>query len=94
VTPELLREQGLISSLRVDVKVLGDGELSKNLTVTAHRFSASAREKIERAGGKVVALREAAADKPKRSRSKAAASAEEPATDEAPTAEEEPAAEG
>jgi large subunit ribosomal protein L15 len=94
VTPELLREQGLISSLRVDVKVLGDGELSKNLTVTAHRFSASAREKIERAGGKVVALRQAAADEPKRSRSKAAASAAEPATDEAPTAEEEPAAEG
>jgi large subunit ribosomal protein L15 len=62
VTLELLHEQGLISNLRVDVKVLGDGDLSKKLTVTAHRFSASAREKIEKAGGTVISLREMTTD--------------------------------
>ena len=38
--------------------MLGDGELTKKLTVTAHRFSAGAKEKIEKAGGKVVCLRD------------------------------------
>ncbi len=58
VTPEALKELGLIRNLRTDVKILGHGDLSKKLTVTAHRFSATAREKIESAGGTVVALRE------------------------------------
>src|SRR5919202_3760741 len=58
VTPETLRERGLIKSTKIDVKILGDGELSKKLTVTAHRFSKTAREKIEAAGGSVNALRE------------------------------------
>src|SRR6266545_3367454 len=58
VTIELLAERGLIKNTRTDVKILGEGELTKKLTVTAHRFSASAREKIEQAGGTVVALRE------------------------------------
>src|ERR671934_2040159 len=58
VTLESLREKGLIKNTRVDVKILGDGELKKKLTVTAHRFSKSAREKIEAAGGTVTALRE------------------------------------
>jgi large subunit ribosomal protein L15 len=58
VTIELLAETGLIKSTRIDVKILGHGDLTKTLTVTAHRFSASAREKIEGAGGTVVALRE------------------------------------
>jgi large subunit ribosomal protein L15 len=58
VTPELMLAQGLVSNTRVDIKVLGDGELTKKLTVTAHRFSAGAKEKIEKAGGKVVCLRE------------------------------------
>jgi large subunit ribosomal protein L15 len=58
VTPEALKQLGLIRNLRTDVKILGYGELSKKLTVTAHRFSATAREKIESAGGTVVALRE------------------------------------
>jgi large subunit ribosomal protein L15 len=58
VTIELLAERGLIKNTRTDVKILGSGELTKKLTVTAHRFSASAREKIEQAGGTVVALRE------------------------------------
>src|SRR6185312_1197252 len=47
VTLEVLRERGLVKSLRIDVKVLGQGELTKKLTVTAHRVSESAREKIE-----------------------------------------------
>ncbi len=50
VTPESLREAGL-AKRRVPVKVLGSGELKKKLTVKAHAFSATAREKIEAAGG-------------------------------------------
>jgi large subunit ribosomal protein L15 len=51
VTPDSLREAGLATRREVPVKVLGDGELTKPLTVHAHRFSKSAREKIEAAGG-------------------------------------------
>jgi large subunit ribosomal protein L15 len=53
VTPETLRAAGLATRKDVPVKVLGQGELSKQLTVRAHAFSASAREKIESAGGAV-----------------------------------------
>jgi large subunit ribosomal protein L15 len=56
VTPDVLVERGLVKS-RFDVlKVLGDGELSKKLDVSAHRFSASAKEKIEKAGGTATLL--------------------------------------
>jgi large subunit ribosomal protein L15 len=51
VTLESLRERGLAKRKSVPVKVLGGGELSKPLTVHAHAFSKSAREKIEGAGG-------------------------------------------
>ena len=51
VTPDSLREIGLASRKNVPVKVLGDGDISKALTVHAHGFSKSAREKIEGAGG-------------------------------------------
>lgn len=51
VTPELLHERGIIKKARYDVVVLGNGELSKALRITAHRFTKSAREKIEKAGG-------------------------------------------
>jgi large subunit ribosomal protein L15 len=51
ITPDSLREAGLATRRAVPVKVLGDGELSKALTVHAHRFSKSARQKIEAAGG-------------------------------------------
>ena len=51
VTVELLREKGLVGK-RDSVKVLGGGELDRALSVTAHAFSKSAREKIEKAGGK------------------------------------------
>ena len=46
-----LRANGLATRKGIPVKILGDGELNKKLTVTAHRFSKSAREKIEAAGG-------------------------------------------
>jgi large subunit ribosomal protein L15 len=51
VTPEVLHERGLIKKAQRDVVVLGTGEISKALKVSAHRFTKSAREKIERAGG-------------------------------------------
>ena len=56
VTPELLHERGLIKKGRRDVVVLGTGEISKALRVSAHRFTKSAREKIERAGGAVTEI--------------------------------------
>src|SRR3982751_6797703 len=56
VTPELLHERGLIKKAKRDVVVLGTGEISKALTVSAHRFTKSAREKIERAGGSVTQI--------------------------------------
>ncbi|MBU0495783.1 MAG: 50S ribosomal protein L15 [Chloroflexi bacterium] len=55
ITPALLHEMGLVRH-GLPVKVLGDGELSRPLTVHAHRFSASARLKIEAAGGEVLEL--------------------------------------
>jgi large subunit ribosomal protein L15 len=57
VTPESLREKGLIRH-RGRVKVLAEGDLDKALTVKAHAFSASAREKIEKAGGSVEIIDE------------------------------------
>ena len=57
VTPESLVAAGVIKNTRTDVKILGQGELTKALRVSAHGFSASAREKIEKAGGSVTYLR-------------------------------------
>ncbi len=51
ITPELLREHGIIHSTRQPIKVLARGDFSKALTVHAHRFSGSAKEKIAAAGG-------------------------------------------
>ncbi|HEX8708317.1 MAG TPA: 50S ribosomal protein L15 [Pyrinomonadaceae bacterium] len=56
VTPELLHERGLIKKARRDVVVLGTGELSKALRISAHRVTKNAREKIERAGGAVTLI--------------------------------------
>ena len=53
ITPELLRKVGVVSSKKTLVKVLGQGELTAAITVHAHKFSKSAQEKIEKAGGKV-----------------------------------------
>ncbi len=56
VTPELLKEKGIIRSLRKPVKILARGELSKALSVRAHKFSLTAKEKIEAAGGKALEI--------------------------------------
>ena len=56
VTPESLRAKDLANYRYDELKVLGRGEISKKLTVSAHRFSKTAREKIEKAGGKIVEL--------------------------------------
>ena len=71
VTIEGLVEKGLVRSSRVDVKILGEGDLKKKLTVTAHAFSASAREKIESAGGRVTALRDGTGAPKQRTQKKA-----------------------
>ena len=56
VTPERLVKERLIRKLRDGVKILGDGALSKRLTVHAHKFTKTAAEKITAAGGEVVRL--------------------------------------
>lgn len=56
VTPALLREAGIVKNLRDGLKVLGTGTIDRKLTVKAHAFSASAREKIEAAGGKAEVI--------------------------------------
>ena len=81
VTPETLKATGLVRKLSIDVKVLGEGELTKKLSVSAHRFSKSAVEKIEAAGGTVIWLREPVVKKRKRHKA-AAPAAEEPETSE------------
>ena len=65
VTPETLKAKGLIRSIRKDVKLLGVGELTKKLTITVHGASATAREKVEAAGGTLTVLREPKPRKPK-----------------------------
>ena len=91
VTPESLVAAGLIKNTRIDVKILGEGELTKKLSVTAHRFSGTARAKIEEAGGSVVQLREERKKRRRRGKTKRAAPAA--AEPEAETPEEEVAAE-
>ena len=56
VTPELLKEMGILKKQLAGVKVLGNGELTKKLTVKASKFSASAVEKIEAIGGKAEVI--------------------------------------
>jgi large subunit ribosomal protein L15 len=85
VTLEALKDAGLIAKLSVDVKVLGEGELTKKLSVTAHSFSKSAVEKIEAAGGAVTRLREPVERKKKKH--KASAPAAEAADDDVEVAE-------
>lgn len=56
ITPELLKEKGIIKKQLCGVKVLGNGELEKKLTIKANRFSSSAVTKIESAGGKAEVI--------------------------------------
>ena len=88
VTPEGLKEKRLIRTTRIDVKILGQGELTKKLTVSAHGVSQSAREKIEGAGGSVVLLREPKERKRKRHRKSAPSAEAELETPEAEASEE------
>ncbi|HVJ67304.1 MAG TPA: 50S ribosomal protein L15 [Caulifigura sp.] len=53
VSPETLKSRGIVKANYDKLKILGNGELTKKLTVKAHQFSASAQEKITKAGGKV-----------------------------------------
>src|SRR5881227_306729 len=85
VTPEALVEKGLVKNTKTDVKLLGNGELKKKLTIRVHAISATAREKVEAAGGTVSLLREP--KKPKKT--KAAKPAPVAAEPEAPAAPEE-----
>ena len=56
VTPEILKSEGILKKQLDGVKILGNGELAKKLTVKAHKFSKSAVEKIEAAGGKAEVI--------------------------------------
>ncbi|RCW63553.1 50S ribosomal protein L15 [Saliterribacillus persicus] len=56
VTPELLLETGTVSNVKAGVKILGNGKLEKKLTVKAHKFSASAKDAIEAAGGQTEVI--------------------------------------
>ncbi len=94
VTPDLLQGRGLVGTLRHPVKILGDGELSRGLTVHAHAFSRRAAELIEAAGGKAVVIGGGPAvaepAKPKKRAKPKAAPVEEPAAeaqDDAPEAD-------
>ena len=59
ITPQVLHERGLIKKAKHDVVVLGTGELTKALRISAHRFTKSAREKIEKAGGAATLIERA-----------------------------------
>jgi large subunit ribosomal protein L15 len=85
VTPESLVEKGLLKNTKTDVKLLGSGDLKKKLTVRVHAISATAREKVEKAGGTVALLREPKPKKPKAAKPKPAEAP--PAEEEAPAAE-------
>ena len=76
VTPETLREKGLATRKDVPVKILGEGDLGKKLTVRVHFVSKSAREKIEGAGGTITLLREPKERKRKRHKKAAPVEAE------------------
>jgi large subunit ribosomal protein L15 len=92
VTPEFLKDKGLLRNLRKPVKVLASGELTKKLTVTAHRFSLTAKEKIEAAGGTVIETSERKVKRERAAKGPAAAAEESEKPAEAKTkAEEAPA---
>lgn len=91
VTPELLKENGILRSIRMPVKILASGELTKKLTVTAHRFSLTAKERIEAAGGTVVETSERKVKSERKHRKDRAAKSQVPAKVEAEASSEETA---
>jgi ribosomal protein L18E len=96
VTPDLLRSAGVVRTLKHPIKILGKGELSTRLTVTAHAFSKRAVEVIEAAGGTAVrldgapAVAEPAAKAKAKAKAKAAPKAEAEPEPEATAPEPEP----
>lgn len=56
ITPEVMKEAGLIKNFKRPVKILGEGEITRPMRITAHKFSESARQKIEAAGGTITEL--------------------------------------
>ncbi len=82
VTPEDVRDRGMVDNLKAGLKVLGRGECDKALTVYAHRMSQGARQKLEDAGGQVILLEQSEAGV-----AAGAADAETSPDDEAPTEE-------
>ena len=60
VTPEILHELGLIKKAKHDLVILGNGEVSKALKISAHRFTKTAKDKIEKAGGAANLIEKAA----------------------------------
>jgi large subunit ribosomal protein L15 len=91
VNIEALVARGLVKNTKHDVKVLGSGELTKKLSVTAHGFSETAREKIKAAGGTATALREPADPRKKKTRKRKPAAEQPEAAEAAETTAEAPA---
>jgi large subunit ribosomal protein L15 len=81
VSPESLVEKGLIKNTKIDVKLLAKGDISKKLTVRVHGISATAREKIEAAGGTVELLREPKVKKSRKHKGKAKTETTAPAAE-------------
>jgi large subunit ribosomal protein L15 len=90
ITPELLKERGILRNLRKPVKVLASGDLTRKLTVSAHAFSIAAKEKIEVVGGTVVELGER---KKKRTRDRTSSAKPEASSETAKQSETEEQAE-
>ena len=61
VTPEILHERGLIKKAKHDLVILGTGDISKSLSISAHRFTKTAKDKIEKAGGSATVIEKAKA---------------------------------
>ena len=59
VTPEILHERGLIKKAKHDLVILGNGEITKSISISAHRFTKTAKAKIEKAGGSATEIKKA-----------------------------------
>jgi large subunit ribosomal protein L15 len=92
VSPESLVEKGLIKNTKIDVKLLAKGDIAKKLTVRVHGISATAREKIEAAGGTVELLREPKVKKNRKHKGKAKAETTAPAAESTDVVEDQVAA--
>jgi large subunit ribosomal protein L15 len=90
VTPESLKAKGLIRSIRKDVKLLGNGELTKKLSITVHGASATAREKVEATGGTLTLLKEPKVRKPKNMKRRPEGRTRSTETEETPEPTEQP----